>query len=172
MATVTVTNSWPVTLPLPHVNFQGTSDVATLHSPIQSGRHKTRQRFTMPYASARLTWNFTKTEYEAFVTYHEDTLGNGKAGFKIELRYPNNNSLTEWIVRFLGDIDVEIIDRDAIFKTSVQAQLIRTLDLPDKSATVLNFFYVAGTDSDGLPAEQFYVVDDDTAGGTEAFTVL
>lgn len=171
MPDLRISTEWPSTLPLPFVEYRGSSDVATLHSPLSSGRLKARERFTKPYVRATFEWNFTETQYSAFLTFFLDTLGNGSGKFKIELRYPKNSALTEWVVRLLGALDVETTDEDANFRVRVSAQIIELTTVPDKADTVLNYFYVETDDSDGAPALLFQVQVDDTSGTVEPFVL-
>ena len=93
--------SWPTTIPLPHVDYSGEPQNATVFSDIATGSAQRRSRFERSYLSVSVTWNLTSAEYVLFQDFFLSTLGNGAAQFKIELRYPKNTALTYWSVRFM-----------------------------------------------------------------------
>jgi hypothetical protein len=95
--------TWPATLPLPFVDYSGQPDNSTIASPPESGVISRRSRFERTYLSIAVNWKFTPLQYETFKSFFAEDLGNGTAAFKIELRYPLNSVLLEWIVRFSED---------------------------------------------------------------------
>lgn len=54
------------------------------------------------YVSLSVMWTLLPAELDAFKVFFHDTLGQGTASFRIELRYPRNSDLDDWIVRFDG----------------------------------------------------------------------
>jgi len=97
-----VDNTWPTSLPLPKIEFSGNPRNATITSPTESAAISRRSRFDRSYSTLSVTWCFTGDQIQIFDAFFSDDLGNGTAQFKIELRFPETSSLTEWSVRFQG----------------------------------------------------------------------
>lgn len=95
---ITLDNEWPATLPLPAIDYSGIPRNQTIYSPDVAYFVERRSRFTRSYCLLSVTWKFDDDQFELFKTF-VDSLGNGTAQFKIELRFPKNTALTEWAVR-------------------------------------------------------------------------
>lgn len=91
--------TWPVSLPLPFLEFSGSPENATLVSPPESSAILRRSRFTKSYSTIAVAWTFTEDQFQTFEDFFLNDLGNGVAQFKIELRFPTNSVLAKWSVR-------------------------------------------------------------------------
>lgn len=151
-------NTWPSTLPLPFIDYQGVAEVATLVSPQKSARIQRRSRQSTVYATINVTWNFTKSQYSAFLSYWEETLGGGSAKFALELRYPKISDLDTWMVQFLGNLQVDSIE-NTVWKVSATLQVLHITTVADAAAIIPNFLYVLDPSSSGAPFLQFLVQD-------------
>lgn len=159
MPTITTNNSWPATLPLPFVDYSGVSQVPTLRSPRTSGRLKFRKRYKLTYQTLSCTWKLNWTQWQAFKTFHETTLGNGTARFEMELRYPLNSALTTWICQFIGTIEHSPI-LNGIREVRTQIQLYHPNTVADKAAaTGTTPFQVVSESSSGGGYVNFQVGD-------------
>jgi len=94
---------WP-NIPLPHCDFTGSTTNATISTPSDVGGTIVRSRFRKSYPTIGVKWNFLVSDYDAFLTFFQDTLGNGTACFKIDLRYPKNSELKSHIVRIANGV--------------------------------------------------------------------
>lgn len=112
MTTVNTIVKWPeavtadtdeTTLPLPFLEYSGEPRNAKIESKANVQKIIRRSRFTKSYPMANLTWIFTQVQYYAFLAFYDAGLGLGTASFRINLRYPLNTDLTEWVVRFVGE---------------------------------------------------------------------
>lgn len=166
--TLDTVNSWPATLPLPFVNAQGAARVPTLVSPLTSGRVVRRRRWVTSYAVVTVLWKLTRLEYAEFLTFWGTTLGNGSARFALELRYPKNSELTEWVVQPTGNINVES-DEDEYLLVQVPLQLVSLNVVADKAGALENNFLVGGGSSGAIEPFLVQIPGSDT--GTETFNV-
>lgn len=107
---LTVTNVWPVLLPLPALEYTGAPSVTNLHSDPLFAKLARRRRFRPAYQVLQLKWVFGPAEYLEFTEFYITDLYNGTASFAIELLYPKNSNLTNWQVRFLGRYDASYND--------------------------------------------------------------
>lgn len=99
--TVLVNNVWPVTIPLPFIDFSGEPRIATISSPVESTIRIRRSRFQKSYVSISVSWRLDDIEYDLFKAFFSETLNNGVSSFLIELKYPLKSDLNWWQVRFL-----------------------------------------------------------------------
>ena len=111
--------SWPAAIPLPLIDYSGGPRNGTIVSDVNSGAIERRSRFERSYAEIEATWRLTGTQYVTFKAFFSDTLGDGTAQFKLELRYPNNSVLTEWAVRFLGGYAAQYLNGMWEIKTTL-----------------------------------------------------
>lgn len=103
MSKIVVNNSWPESLPLPFVDFSGSPRDTTLTSPeTDPAKIRRRSRYTKNYHSLPVKWVFTTAEYNTFKSFFKNTL-RASSAFSIELRFPKNSALSEWIARFISD---------------------------------------------------------------------
>lgn len=112
MTTLAIITKWPeattadtdeVLLPLPDLEYTGGPRDSEIESKTSAQVIARRSRSTKVYPMATLTWIFTQVQYYAFLDFYEHGLGLGTAAFRINLRYPYNSDLTEWVVRFMGE---------------------------------------------------------------------
>jgi len=101
---VQVNNVWPSTLPLPHIDYSGGPTMGALVSDRTHGRLARRRRFYPAYQNFQVQFVLTPFQHDIFRAFHLDDLGNGTSTFALELRYPKNSAVTNWQVRFLGEI--------------------------------------------------------------------
>jgi len=123
---------WPSDLPLPLVDYQGRSEVATIGSDIAFAKILRRSRFTTTYATVSVEWCLQPDEIDDFRDFYRTILDNGASQFRIDLRYPFNTELTEWKVRFLGGYELQ--PDDGIWKARASLELIRKVELTAKAA--------------------------------------
>lgn len=119
---------YPSSLPLPFVDYSGAPRNATLRSAGEQGYVFRRSRFDARYSELQIAWRLTPTEYGNLKSFFLTTLGNGAARFQIELRYPKNSSVSEWIVQFIGGFDAQY--GDGIWSLSSNLDLLRPVQLP------------------------------------------
>lgn len=93
--------SWPSDFPLPYVDYSGDPRYPNTVSPVRNANILRRSRFETSYATAQVRWIMDVDQYEKFKVFYGDQLGNGNSSFTIQLRYPKNSVLTEWLVAFL-----------------------------------------------------------------------
>ena len=117
-----------MSLPLPFVDFSGQSRVPSIVSDAQSSVIAGRSRFEKRYATLNVQWVFTQAELEIFEDFFDDDLGNGCACFSLELRYPLNSELTEWLVRFTEGYDVT--NQEGMFSVQASLELVNPVVLP------------------------------------------
>ncbi len=132
---ITTTNVWPATLPLPALEYSGGAAVATIVSVGSAAKIRRRSRWATSYAALTVRWLFTAAQLTEFLTFWSDTLGNGAARFEIELRFPKNTALDEWIVGFISDIEINALD-DNMNEVNTNLQLISKTTLPDAAALI------------------------------------
>lgn len=140
--TLTMTRKWPESvtadtdvtpLPLPYLEYTGeprNSKVESKSSVLKIGR---RSRFTKNYPMANLTWVFTQVQYYAFVEFYTTDLGLGTASFRINLRFPFNNFITEWVVRFVGE-GFNARNLDGAWQVTAGIEMIGPFILPDPAS--------------------------------------
>lgn len=92
--------SFPSTIPLPFVDYSGNVRNATIRSSEDNGYMYRRSRFNTAYTDLTVSWVLSPTQYALFKTFFDTTLSNGASQFEVELRYPKNTELTEWVARF------------------------------------------------------------------------
>lgn len=128
--TATCDIPWPTTLPLPFIDYSGGPRNTTLVAPPESAGIMSRSRFQKSYYGLAVTWVLNPAEKAEFVSFYTETLHNGASAFAIELRYPKNSELTEWMVRFSGE-GYDMTWADGNWSISTALDLIMPMDLPD-----------------------------------------
>jgi hypothetical protein len=73
---------------------------------------------------------FSPVEFYVFKDFYINGLDLGAASFRMNLRYPTNGSLTEWVVRFMGE-DFEAIWLDGAWKVTASVELLGTYLIDD-----------------------------------------
>lgn len=136
-----------VPLPLPFIEYAGAPRNATAQSPDEAPKILRRSRRFWTYQVFKVTWFFNSSEYYAFQSFYADDLGCGTAPFRMNLRYPKNTELTEWVCRFSGG-GYGTSSLDGVWQVSANLELLGT--------------YIV---ADFLDAPHYYVqpVDGDTA---------
>jgi hypothetical protein len=130
--TITVDIAWPETIPLPFLDFSGSPRNATISSTIESPRIEQRSRFGTSYGTLSVQWVLTAAELVLFETFYNDTLGNGTSCFSIDLRFPKNSQLTEWMVRFVDTYGVSYTDGVATVESKLD--LVRQTTISDAAS--------------------------------------
>jgi hypothetical protein len=167
---IDITNEWPSSLPLPFFEFAGDAGAATLHGPASRAKIKRRSRQERVHVNLSVKWTFARAEMKTFLAFWEDTLGNGTASFKIELRYPKGSALDTYIVKFITELDVVTADQ-GIWDVAASIQIVQSATVEDKSPIVDYGFYVQSETTGGDP-ELFCVVGEESASADpEAFFV-
>lgn len=138
--TVTCDIPWPVTLPLPFVDYSGAPRNTTLVAPGESAGQMSRSRFQTSYSGLSVSWILTTpAEKAAFETFYTTTLYNGTAAFEIELRFPKNSELTAWMVRFSGDgYDMQWADGNWVITAALD--LLMPMELPDLAGDIGSYY--------------------------------
>lgn len=150
---------WPSALPLPHLEYSGAPRVPTISSSLDQGAIIRRSRFSKTYSQIRVRWVLTSaSSYEAFSSFFADDLGNGISAFAIDLRYPRNSSLEEWMVRFLAGYEMDY--EDGAWIIHAELDLIRKTTLSALAALEdWSPFQVVSEESSGADPEDFLVED-------------
>jgi hypothetical protein len=139
MSTLSITTKWPeahaadtdfTPLPLPFYEFAGQPRDGKLESKTGVQKINRRNRFTKTYPMLSLTWIFTQVQYYAFVDFYTDGLGLGTARFRINLKWPFNNFLTEWVVRFLGE-GFNVRQLDGAWQVTADVELVDPFIIAD-----------------------------------------
>lgn len=167
---VDITNEWPSTLPLPFFEFGGDAGVNTLHGPARRAKIKRRQRQERVHVNLNVKWTFERAEMKEFLAFWEDTLGNGTASFKIELRYPKGSDLDTWIVKFITELDVVTADH-GIWEVAASIQIVQSATVEDKAAIVDYGFYVQSEETGGGTVLFCVVGEESDSADPQAFNV-
>jgi len=109
---VTTTNSWPAELPAPRLDYYGEPFYQNLVSTEEAPIILRSSRFVRPYPVIQAVWVLTNEQFSTFETFWETNLGHGVAWFTLDLRYPKNSSLSNWVVRFEGEYQAEKLDQE------------------------------------------------------------
>lgn len=96
--------SWPADIPLPSIAYSGNPINGSIFSPNGFQASIRRSRFVHSYHTLRVAWMLKQSQYDDLRTFYEDDLGSGTAQFKMELRFPKNSDLDNWVVLFLGPL--------------------------------------------------------------------
>jgi hypothetical protein len=131
---ITINVDWPITLPLPYVDYEGSPSNTTLVGDVKNGNIQRRSRYHRSYIHVSLIWVFSFSQFEEFKTYFQTTLERGVSQFKISLRYPQNSELTEWAVRFIGGYEAAYLDGAWSIKANVD--LVNLVALAEISQTI------------------------------------
>jgi hypothetical protein len=118
-----ITYSWPASLPLPLEMFEGATEHRTLCSPLSAPIIYRRSRGSSAQASITARWVFTIEQYDTFLSFFEDDLGEGAALFVMEIRYPKSSELTNWVVRFTEGLECVPLGR--LWSVSASLTLVR-----------------------------------------------
>lgn len=160
----------PSNVPLPYIDYSGAVTTTTINSPMESsGVIKRRRRSSYPYQPLNVSWVLTIGQYDFFQEFFRYTLSNGGAAFLMEVRYPRNTILQQWVCRFMGGYTADYMD--GTWKVEAQLCLMSPADLPDVSILTgyLGFYVRPETgetdhslalplfDADGSP---FYVLEE------------
>lgn len=129
---LTVDITWPVTIPLPSIDYAGTPRYATIVSPPEASYIVARSRFQRSYSLLTVAWMLTDAQLAIFKTFFETDLGMGTACFKIELRYPELSVLTEWMVRFQEGYDS--VSQEGMWSIQSSLELVNPVELPNLAA--------------------------------------
>jgi hypothetical protein len=145
---------WPETLPLPHLDFAGSSRNATLQSPEEfQARIYRRQQRTATYLPCRLVWNFDAWEFHTFEQFAGEVLYNCAHPFNIQLRYPKNSVLSGWVVRFISGYETDVIDR--MWTVTAEIVLMRPIYIAAEAPLLSS--WIGFIEAEGLP---FHVIGD------------
>jgi hypothetical protein len=126
MSQLTVNAVYPTALPLPSISYSGEPRNSTIISKDTAALLYRRSRNIRSYGSLSVQWVLTLAEWTALRAFISTTLHGGVDAFKIELRYPNNTSLTEWAVRFQNDVDGA--HDEGMWKISAVLDLVNPVD--------------------------------------------
>lgn len=163
MTMLGITTKWPESfvadtdatpLPLPFLEFSGQPRDGKLESKTTVQRILRRNRFTKSYPMMNLTWIFTQVQYHAFVEFYETDLGLGTASFRMNLRFPFNNSLTEWVVRFMGE-GFSARQLDGAWQVTADAELLTPFIMDDPAALEDWQAYISSDDFEYHSSEDY-----------------
>lgn len=134
MSEIDITISWPEsTVPLPYIDASGAPRHSSIASDTTQSLIVRRLRFSGGrHTELKVEWVLSIAQFFAFKTLFDTTLSMGAALFKIELKYPKQSELTEWVARFVGGYDAEYLDGN--WRVSAVLDLILPVDLPEVDA--------------------------------------
>ena len=147
-------------IPLPFVDYNGVPRTATLYSAKEDAVMQRRSRFGKAYTALSVHWILSIGQMDTFKEFYQTALGNGAALFSIDLRYPENNNLKNWIVRF-GPGGHEDTYDEGVWTVGATLVLVDESELAE-SAALLDWtdFYVQSEESSGGDDIPFYTFDD------------
>lgn len=148
---LTINQSWPATLPLPFIDFEGYPTPSTLTGTLREGNILRRRRFTSSYVGVQVRWHFDANQFQTFESFFSVTLHCGVSQFLLTLRYPQNTELTSWAVRFVEGYESLPFD-DSRWEVRAPLLLVQTAILSDWVSIIPH----AILDDEGLP-----ILDDD-----------
>lgn len=156
MSEVTANKVWPSDIPLPYIDYGGIPRNTTRTSHLQFGATQRRSRYSRSYHTLSVRWVLTHAQRQSFKEFFDDTIHNGAASFKIELKFPKLSTLKEWLVKFTSD-PVLLYD-DGHWIIDAELDLLHEIALTDLvPLTGYNQFYVEPEESSG-DAEPFFTV--------------
>ena len=159
MPNITVTETWPETLPLPFIEFEGIVKDTTLRSPLQEAHIQKRSPSETTYPALNVRWVLESAQWGVFREYFNDDLDMGVSAFSIDLRFPMRSELTNWMVRFDGGYTGK--HTEEVWTVSAKLELMAPTELPDPAYP----FGVAGffvqPENSGEPEELFTTVDNE-----------
>lgn len=97
---ISVSNSWPDSLPLPLDEYGGepiNASLASAQSSLLIDRRSTREK---EYDRLVIRWIFDVPQFDRFRNFWDMDLKNGVSKFQILLLFPENSGLVDWIVKF------------------------------------------------------------------------
>lgn len=147
---------WPLSLPLPYVDFSGQPRHATLISPLGSAKIVRRTRFVAGVVTLPVSWMLTPEQYDAFKAFFLEDLGSGAALFLMELRYPRNSALSEWTVRFVEGYESRYLD--GVWEVRAELDLLQTALAAVSPVFSASGFMVVSEESEG-ESEDFIEAD-------------
>jgi len=98
---IPLANTWPATLPLPEVEYEGDPKNASIKGEDYMVVLRRSRRETS-YMTLSVRWTMTPSQFSAFQAFLEDI--NGSSLFTINLRFPKSTDLTEWAGKFFEEI--------------------------------------------------------------------
>jgi hypothetical protein len=127
---------WPISIPLPHVDYSFRPTNPTLASKPEDARIQRRSRLPYSPYALQVVWVLDVGQMDLFKAFYAGTgesgLDMGAKRFRMELRYPMNSELTEWNCRFVGGY---LVDQNHNMSTiTAQLQLLEESILGDVSA--------------------------------------
>ena len=170
MPTATLTNNWPVTLPLPYIDYSGAPDNTTIQSATnQYASLLRRKRFSAYVVLLSVTWYFSPSQYQIFDEFYKTTIGNGAARFGIELSYPLNSELATWEVGLGSELSTTY--EDGFYVVQAGLILYKNVVLTEAAGPEGSPFFVADEIS-GQEDHQFFVMSVTTGEDDLAFYVV
>jgi hypothetical protein len=163
MTTLGIITKWPESviadtdvtpLPLPYFEFAGQPRDGKLEDKATVQKILRRNRFTKAYPMLSLKWVFTQVEYYAFKEFYATDLGLGTASFRINLRWPFNNSLTEWVMRFMGE-GFNARQMDGAWEVTADAELLQPFIMDDPAALEDWQAYISSDDFEYHSSEDY-----------------
>jgi hypothetical protein len=116
----TVVTPWLASLPLPLVDYGGSPQHVTIASLVESARIALRRRYIASTVTITVQWVFSIGDYDTFKEFFITDLDNGASQFTIDLRFPNNMSLSTWLVRIVGNYDATYMDGNWMVKAEME----------------------------------------------------
>ncbi|QXO06754.1 hypothetical protein PHAGE_JEFFCO_19 [Acinetobacter phage JeffCo] len=94
---------YPVDLPLPQSNFNGSTNTPTQTTQFTSGRIRRRKIGRTATKKATLEWLFTPEEYDLWEVFFREELNMGCNKFKINMSTGGDSQTGEHVVQCIGD---------------------------------------------------------------------
>ena len=139
------TINWPAGLPLPSAYVSGYLSAPVAGTRFEAGKTRMRRRFSGLRKTWNVSWDFTMTEYEAFLAFFNHTVDAGTAYFNLTL--PVDSEMTPQVVRMMdgGFQERYIPHMRMIVEATLESEPINTA-----SEAWLFVFEFSGGDFDGF----------------------
>lgn len=145
---ISVFTNWPLSVPIPYIDFSGIPRNTTLISAKESGSIQRRSRFVKAYDVVQATWVLNADQYFSFSDFFKHSLGEGTASFILDLSFPKNSELVSWVCRF-GEGGYEATHESGFWRVAAILDLLFPEELPVRSELLeWQQFFVLPTSED------------------------
>jgi len=94
--------TWPSTLPLPQLTFEGTVSPSVIRTEMEAGNFRQRKRFTQTVDTFQVAIPLTPSQYSIFDTFFKTDLFYGANWFNVSLNI--NGTLQTKSARFVNGL--------------------------------------------------------------------